>query len=78
MYKNIRNPLSFFLKKWLLTHFFGGSRILLQASLHRLSDLLPMVSSYFGYIKIYLAYEQLEKEKNKNVSRETFVENKEQ
>ncbi len=38
---------SFFFKKWLLTHVFGGypsSKILLQASLHRIYDLLTLVS----------------------------------
>jgi hypothetical protein len=43
----------------------------LQESLHRLSDLLPMISSYFGYVKIYLAMSSWKKRKQ-NVSRETF------
>jgi len=67
MYKNIRNPLIFPWKNGYLLILlrFKRSKILLQASLHRLSDLLPMVSSYFGYIKIYLAMSSWKKEKTK-------------
>ena len=48
IFKNIRNPLIFLWKMATYSCFWRGkrSKILSQASLHRLSDLLPLVSSY--------------------------------
>ena len=48
IFKNIRNPLIFLRKMATYSCFWRvkRSKILLQASLHRLSDLLPLVSSY--------------------------------
>ena len=47
--KNIRNPLIFLRKMASYSCFWRvkRSKILLQASLHRLSDLLTLVSSYY-------------------------------
>ena len=47
--KNIRNPLIFLQKMASYSCFWRvpSSKILLQASLHRISDLLTLVSSYY-------------------------------
>ena len=49
---------SFFFKKWLLTHVWRvpSSKILLQASLRRISDLLPLVSQSIEYRNYLLCF----------------------